>query len=238
MAKETFAGSANEDKTVKADKKAEITKQESQLPSTRIQRGNAVAFEDLAWSRINVMNSSSKYDVAGAHDGDIILEQQLKVADAGAKVPLIVLAKLKRLKENIPYGSQQVPRIFNSIEEADGEDLDYELIPFADVAGLLEWDPEGPVSESDADAAFPFEVGERRYALVQYTVQKSRAVEENYAKIATMELAKGDLTKFYVHLYTRQKAAMGNTWWQFMVAPTGIEVPGETREFIDRLSSL
>jgi len=216
-------------------------KSDPMLPSTK--REHSIDIGELKWSRLNVFNASSKYRIEGAVEGDIVLEKEIRVIPARQKCPLVVLARQKRFKEDIPYGSQEVPQTFETWESAqryfNEQENPYPIIPYCDVAGLLKWDKEtSPVSENDMAAAFPFEAGDDRYALVQYTVQKKRAVDENYARIRTIELANGGLWKKFVNVYSTSKSYAGNEWWQFMIAPTGVPVPDSTLTFIQQLMEL
>jgi hypothetical protein len=243
MAKETFAADAKNDSPAASAGEAAAqlpATQEAAPLSTHVSSGGAIRIGDLSWSRLNAVNPSSKYDVPGADDGDVVLEKEVVVIPRGSVGRLIVLARVKRFKQDIPFGSLEIPEIYDTAEDATAATPGnaYPIIPFCDVAGLLEWDPSGPITEEQAMAVFPFGAGDHQYALVQYTVQKSRAVDENFARIRTAEFASGGPCKTYVSLDTKQKSFKGNSWWQFTVSATGVKIPEETLAFIDSLQHM
>jgi hypothetical protein len=136
---------------------------------------------DIEIPRINVVQKTSEID---APFGSIVLDKQFVIAAPETAVAAIPISVIKGWREDIPYDDDEVPRLAYSQEERDeiGKTSDYPMLEFADITLALE-KPEKP----EAEAAFPFPIGDKFYALGRINVAKD-AYRQTFKRLATFTL--------------------------------------------------
>lgn len=193
--------------------------------------------EDINIDHIQILGKSSHFDPEGGSLGDICINKEIPLVGEGEQLQCVLVHTRKYWKEDIPYGSDEMPQFANTPAEKDNLDAnsDYKTIPVCDVTILLER-PASFTDDEKAAAIFIYEFGGREFALVKYTVQKAQAVRENYGTINTVSHARrtkgGDATAYYFELSSKEKGTGTKfKWHQFVLRGVSAEAPVEAVEF-------
>lgn len=152
------------------------------------------------------------------------------------KVPSNILSAKKYWKQDIKFGSSQdYPKIAHTAAEAKlmEEEGPYPVIHVADFVLLIAQTPDCLLDEDDAFEAFPFEVGDNRFAMVKLTAQK-RGYDSTFKRVTTFQLTnKGvDLSQVIWNFAAQQTKNTFGTWDIPTLAATRSIVSPEVAEFI------
>ena len=136
---------------------------------------------DIDIPMINVVQKTSEID---APFGSIVVDKQFVIAEPETNVLAVPVSVTKGWREDIPYDDDEVPRIAYSQEERDSiaASSDYPMLEFADITLAIE-KPE----DTEVDAAFPFPIGDKFYALGRINVAKD-AYRQTFKRLATFTL--------------------------------------------------
>lgn len=194
---------------------------------------------DIRIPRINLVQKSSELaDVEGWSPGDIAFAKEVKIIPFGATGIVSFLHLRRQYQENLPYGSGETPKVFNTREEvfANGGSLSYqadnEYRPIAHLTMLVEL-PEGA---SDADEAyFPLAFNGKSYGMAVWTVASSayNSVAKELITAAAVFLKTG-IHKVAWELSVQKKKAGTNTYMVPVIKQHGKHSP-EMIEFIESL---
>jgi len=152
------------------------------------------------------------------------------------KVPSNILSAKKYWKQDIKFGAtQEYAKLANTAAEAKllEEEGPYPVIHVADFVLLIAQTPDCLLDEDDAFEAFPFEVGDNRFAMVKLTAQK-RGYDSTFKRVTTFQLTnKGvDLSQVIWNFASQQTKNTFGTWDIPTLAATRSTVSPEVAEFI------
>jgi hypothetical protein len=156
-------------------------------PSTELTVGglpNTIEQSDIDIPRINVVQKTSDInlnDGEPAPYGSIVLDKRFLMSQPEEEIKVVPLLAVKQWREDIPFDSDEVPRIAGSIEERNklAADSDYDLLEFAEITFLFEG--------SDDVEAFPLPLGKKNYAIGRINVAKD-AYRQTFKRLATFAM--------------------------------------------------
>ena len=139
---------------------------------------------DIDIPRINVVQKTSDItcrDGEPAPYGSIVLDKRFILAQPEEPIKVTPLMATKQWREDIPFDSDEVPRIAGTIEEKNklALDSDYNLLEFAEITFLFEGD--------DDVEAFPLPLGKKNYAIGRINVAKD-AYRQTFKRLATFAM--------------------------------------------------
>ena len=145
---------------------------------------------DINLPRINIVAKTSALVDEGFTPGAIVLNKEATLTLKDIPLRVIVTAMVKQFQEDVEWGSEELPKVFNTEGEvyAAGYSLEWGspnlCRPIAHITMLVEA-PEG-LKEEDEDALelFPYEHDGKHYAMAIYTASKS-AYKPTAKEIAT-----------------------------------------------------
>ena len=142
---------------------------------------------DINLPRINIVAKTSALVDEGFTPGAIVLNKEAMLTLKDKPLRVIVTAMVKQFQEDVDWGSEELPKVFNTEEEvySAGYSLEWGSTnmcrPIAHITMLVEA-PEG--LEEDALELFPYENDGKYYAMAIYTASKS-AYKPTAKEIAT-----------------------------------------------------
>ena len=150
---------------------------------------------DINLPRINLVAKTSALVDEGFTPGAIVLNKEASLVLKDTPLRVIVTSMVKQFQEDVAWGAEELPKVFNSEEEvyAAGYSLEWGATnmcrPIAHITMLIEA-PEG--LDEDSRELFPDAHGDKNYALAIYTASKS-AYKPTAKEIATYAaFAKGE----------------------------------------------
>lgn len=129
---------------------------------------------DFAFPKLKLAQGVGPLRDAGFEPGDIVLNDAVVIGGDGyGDIELTILKYVKQFVENLPYGSDEMPRIFATMEEAQAEGLNTEWGPNGEkpdalpqlVCMVLVKQPEG-IDPAD----FPIEHESGLYAIAEWRI--------------------------------------------------------------------
>jgi len=207
-------------------KKQEIKKAETETPQL------VISASDIEISKINLIQKSSTIEGAV---GSFVLDQQHELLEAGETAEVVVVNAVKSWRENIPYESDEMPRIASTIEEKEAieAESEYGTIEFAEITLLIpKPDKEGP-----DEAVYPYPIGDEHFALGRINVAKD-AYRMTYKRLATFSLFNEDLPVGH-RLWTLKGEVMTKgkySWFAPSLSITKNSPSDEVKTFISRLT--
>ena len=192
-----------------------------------------IAPSDIDISKINLIQKSSQID---GPVGAFVLDQQHVILDADETSEVIVVVALKGWRENIPYESDEMPRIAQTEEQKAAIEADSEFgtIEFADITLLI---PK-PDKEDVDEAAYPYPIGDEYFALGRINVAKA-AYRMTYKREATFSLFNSELPVSH-RLWTLKSEVMTKgkySWFAPSLTITKNEPSEEVINFVSRITS-
>ena len=178
---------------VQESNKGELTLTDQQLSDA----GLAGDFDqsDINLPRINIVAKTSALVDEGFTPGAIVLNKEATLTLKDTPLRVIVTAMVKQYQEDVAWGAEELPKVFNTEDEvhAAGYSLEWGspnmCRPIAHITMLIEA-PEG--LDEDALELFPYERDGKHYAMAIYTASKS-AYKPTAKEIATFAaFAKGE----------------------------------------------
>lgn len=191
---------------------------------------------DLLIPRLTIAQKLSEDRGTPGQVGINLGERVVICYNRDVKVPANILSAKKYWKQDIPFGSsQEYPKVANTAAEAKllEEEGPYRIIHVADFVLLIAQTPDCLLDEDDAFEAFPFEVGDNRYAMVKLTAQK-RGYDSTFKRVTTFQLTnKGvDLSQVIWNFASQQTKNTFGSWDIPTLAATRSTVSPEVAEFI------
>lgn len=191
---------------------------------------------DLLIPRLTIAQKLSEDRGTPGQVGINLGERVVVAYNRDIKVPSNILSAKKYWKQDIKFGSSQdYPKIANTAAEAKlmEEEGPYPVIHVADFVLLIAQTPDCLLDEDDAFEAFPFEVGDNRFAMVKLTAQK-RGYDSTFKRVTTFQLTnKGvDLSQVIWNFASQQTKNTFGTWDIPTLAATRSTVSPEVAEFI------
>ena len=131
---------------------------------------------DINLPRINLVAKTSALVDEGFTPGAIVLNKEVTLVKKDTPLRVIVTSMVKQYQQVVDYGSEELPKTFNTEQEvyAEGGSLEWgspnQYRPLAHITMLIEA-PEG-LEENELEL-FPYQNGDKHYAMAIYTASKS-----------------------------------------------------------------
>jgi hypothetical protein len=187
---------------------------------------------DIDIPRVNVVQKTS--DITGpdgnpAPYGSLVLDKRIILAAPEEPIQVVPLSANKAWREDVPFDSDDIPRIANSQEEKAQLSLDseYPILEFAEITLLFKAGEDG-----DPDS-FPFPLGKSHYALGRINVAKD-AYRQTFKRLATFAVF-NKKTPIHTRLWNFQSTAITRgkySWFAPSLTITQDEPSEEVNEFI------
>tara|TARA_Y100001973_G_C5207720_1_gene342856 strand:+ start:2156 stop:2827 length:672 start_codon:yes stop_codon:yes gene_type:complete len=221
--------------TVK-DKKEKLVKAEKAEVTTGQPNngGFVVSLEDVDIPRLNVIQKMSSIE---GPVGGVVIDKSDVLIEKDERVDVIIGHTKKGWRENIPFGSDEMPRIaWSESERAEIErDSEYgKMVVFADITFLV---PQ-PENADDENDIYQYPIGDQNYALGVINVSKD-GYKFTYKKLNTFQLFNSTLPisakvwSFGTELITKGQ----HSWFVPTLKPTSENAPEEAVTFSQLLGS-
>ena len=221
--------------TVK-DKKEKIVKAEKAEVTTGQPNngGFVVSLEDVDIPRLNVIQKMSSIE---GPVGGVVIDKSDVLLEKDERVDVIIGHTKKGWRENIPFGSDEMPRMaWSESERAEIEsDSEYgKMVVFADITFLV---PQ-PENADDENDIYQYPIGDQNYALGVINVSKD-GYKFTYKKLNTFQLFNSTLPisakvwSFGTELITKGQ----HSWFVPTLKPTSENAPEEAVTFSQLLGS-
>ena len=216
--------------------KGELTLTDQQLNEA----GLAGEFDasDINLPRINIVAKTSALVDEGFTPGAIVLNKEATLTLKDKPLRVIVTNMMKQYQEDVAWGSEELPKVFNTEEEVHtaGYSLEWGspnfCRPIAHITMLIQA-PEG--LEEDALELFPYENDGNYYALAIYTASKS-AYKPTAKEIATYAaFAKGSGVWTTAWSFTSKLRTEGDVSWFAPVMKRSGRLDDEELQFIESI---
>mgnify|MGYP003134379374 CR=1 FL=1 len=216
--------------------KEEIVKTESAeiITGQANNGGFVVSLEDVDIPRLNVIQKMSSIE---GPVGGVVIDKSDVLFEKGERVDVIIGHTKKGWRENVPFGSDEMPRLaWSESERAEIEnDSEYgKMVVFADITFLVP-QPEDADSENDI---YQYPIGDQNYALGVINVSKD-GYKFTYKKLNTFQLFNSSLPisakvwSFGTELITKGQ----HSWFVPTLKPTSENAPEEAVAFSQLLNS-
>ena len=215
-------------KAKKVKEETEIVKQEeASLATAASSSGFVVSLEDVDVPRLNVIQKMSSIE---GPIGGVVIDKTDVLLEKDERVNVIIGHTKKGWRENIPFGSDEMPRMaWSEAERAEIEsDTEYgSMVVFADITFLIP-QPEG----AEDDQLYQYPIGETNYALGVINVSKD-GYKNTYKKLNTFQLFNSKLHisskvwSFGTELITKGQ----HSWFVPTLKPTTENAPEEAVTF-------
>ena len=186
---------------------------------------------DIDIPRVNVVQKTSDItcrDGEPAPYGSLVLDKSIVLAQPEAAIKVIPLIATKQWREDIPYDSDDVPRIAGSEAEKNQLALDseYNLLEFAEITFLFQGD--------DDVEAFPLPLGKENYAMGRINVAKD-AYRQTFKRLTTFAVF-NKTTPIHTRLWNLTSSAITRgkySWFAPSLAITQDEPSKEVVSFVE-----
>lgn len=185
---------------------------------------------DIDIPRVNVVQKTS--DITGpdgnpAPYGSLVLDKRVILAQPEEPIQVVPLSAIKAWREDVPFDSDDIPRIANSSEEKQQLSLDseYPILEFAEITLLFKG--------GDDPEAFPFPLGKDNYAMGRINVAKD-AYRQTFKRLATFAVF-NKKTPIHKRLWNFQSTAITRgkySWFAPSLTITNEEPSDEVVDFI------
>ena len=221
--------------TVK-DKKEKIVKAEKAEVTTGQPNngGFVVSLEDVDIPRLNVIQKMSSIE---GPVGGVVIDKSDVLIEKDERVDVIIGHTKKGWRENIPFGSDEMPRMAWSESDRSEIESDSEygkMVVFADITFLV---PQ-PENADDENDIYQYPIGDQNYALGVINVSKD-GYKFTYKKLNTFQLFNSTLPisakvwSFGTELITKGQ----HSWFVPTLKPTSENAPEEAVTFSQLLGS-
>ena len=216
------------------EQKQELAKSESFLSSQSEGGGFAVSLEDVDVPRLNIIQKMSSIE---GPVGGVVIDKSDVLIEKDERVDVIIGHTKKGWRENIPFGSDEMPRMaWSESERAEIEsDSEYgKMVVFADITFLV---PQ-PENADDENDIYQYPIGDQNYALGVINVSKD-GYKFTYKKLNTFQLFNSTLPisakvwSFGTELITKGQ----HSWFVPTLKPTSENAPEEAVTFSQLLGS-
>tara|TARA_R100000995_G_scaffold28449_1_gene12491 strand:- start:1781 stop:2455 length:675 start_codon:yes stop_codon:yes gene_type:complete len=194
--------------------------------------GFVVSLEDVDVPRLNVIQKMSQID---GPIGGIVIDKTDVLLEKDDRVDVIIGHTKKGWRENVPFGSDEMPRMaWSEAERSEVEnDSEYgKMVVFADITLLI------PQPEGSEDDIYQYPIGDTNYALGVINVSKD-GYKFTYKKLNTFQLFNSALPiaakvwSFGTELITKGQ----HSWFIPTLKPTSENAPEEAITFSQLLGS-
>lgn len=134
-----------------------------------------ISASDLRLPRVNLVQKMSELAETFKF-GDLVFEKSIRLGGIDNPIPVTVLRLRKQYQQDLPYGSEVMPLVFDRVEEvraAGGSVIRGAADYYAEIAHIQMAVP-APAGASETELEFfPYHFGEQNYALAVMTVSRS-----------------------------------------------------------------
>ena len=214
-----------------------MTKKKEELvevPSAQLSTVNDISAtleqSDIDIPRVNVVQKTS--DISGPDGkplpyGSLVLNKSHILAEPEEPIQVVPLLAQKAWREDIPYDSDEIPRIANTAEEKHEISVasDYPMLEFAELTLLFKG--------GDDVETFPFPIGDNNYALGRINVAKD-AYRQTFKRLATFAVF-NKKTPIHSRIWNFQSSAISRgkySWFAPSLTITNEEPDKAVEEFI------
>ena len=190
----------------------------------------AITASDIEIPRLNIIQSSS--EIAG-EAGSVVLDRSTTILKPDQECQVIPVNALKGWRENVPFGSPEMPRIaWNEEEKKEIEsDSEFGTIEFAEIILLF------PMPKGADEELYPYPIGEDQFALGKLNVAKD-AFRCTYKRLATFSAFNDDplcsrAWNFKAELLTRGR----HSWFVPSLTVSKDKSPEDVTSFVTRITS-
>jgi len=186
---------------------------------------------DIEIPRLNVVQKMSQIE---GPVGGVVIDRKSTLLEKDENCSALVVNATKGWRENIPFGSDEMPRIAateSQKESIEGDSTWGEMLPFADITLLF------PQPKDGDEELYPYPVGNANYALGKVNVAKD-GYRCTYKRLCTFQMFNFDLPlcakvwTFGAELITKGS----HSWFIPTLTVTKEDAPVEAREFIERIT--
>jgi len=186
---------------------------------------------DIEIPRLNVVQKMSQIE---GPVGGVVIDRKSTLLEKDENCSALVVNATKGWRENIPFGSDEMPRIAateSQKESIEGDSTWGEMLPFADITLLF------PQPKDGDEELYPYPVGNANYALGKVNVAKD-GYRCTYKRLCTFQMFNFDLPlcakvwTFGAELITKGS----HSWFIPTLTVTKEDAPAEAREFIERIT--
>ena len=191
----------------------------------------SITASDIEIARLNIIQSSS--EISG-EAGSIVLDRTTTILEPEQECSVIPVNAVKGWRENIPFGSPEMPRLAWGEEEKAAIEADSEFgtIEFAEITLLF------PMPEGADEEIYPYPIGNEQYALGKLNVAKD-AYRCTYKRLATFSAFNPDTPlcektwKLKAELLTRGR----HSWFVPSLTVSKDKSPEDVSSFVTRITS-
>tara|TARA_R110002051_G_scaffold22406_2_gene58007 strand:- start:553 stop:1212 length:660 start_codon:yes stop_codon:yes gene_type:complete len=185
---------------------------------------------DIDIPRVNVVQKTS--DITGPDGkplpyGSLSLDKRHILAEPEESIKVVPLLAQKSWREDIPFDSDEIPRIANTTEEKHELSIvsDYTMLEFAELTLLFQG--------GDDVETFPFPIGDNNYALGRINVAKD-AYRQTFKRLATFAVF-NKKTPIHSRMWNFQSSSISRgkySWFAPSLTITNEEPDKAVAEFI------
>jgi hypothetical protein len=191
--------------------------------------------QDFVLPRLNLVQSVGPLSET-FQPGAIVYNKEVTLSDGTQPVALTVLRIRKQYQEHIPYGSDEMPRVFETLEEvrAAGGWIDWrdnQRPPFSPILNALVL-VKSPFAEHPM---FPHRYGEADYGLALWTLRSTAFTRAGKTIITASQFALRDGLHFGEWSFTSRREKLG---MNFVHVPVLRHSARHTNEFAEFALSL
>lgn len=192
---------------------------------------DTIEASDIDIPRVNVVQKTSDItcrDGEPAPYGSLVLDKRFILAQPEEPITVTPLVATKSWREDIPFDSDEIPRIAGTIEEKNklALDSDYNLLEFAEITFLFEGD--------DDMEAFPLPLGKKNYAIGRINVAKD-AYRQTFKRLTTFGMY-NKKTPIHSRLWSLTSTAISRgkySWFAPSLSITTDEPSEEVVSFVE-----
>lgn len=221
--------------TVKEKKEKIVKAEKAEVTTGQTNNGGfVVSLEDVDIPRLNVIQKMSSIE---GPVGGVVIDKSDVLIEKDERVDVIIGHTKKGWRENIPFGSDEMPRMAWSESDRTEIENDSEygkMVVFADITFLI---PQ-PENADDENDIYQYPIGDQNYALGVINVSKD-GYKFTYKKLNTFQLFNSTLPisakvwSFGTELITKGQ----HSWFVPTLKPTSENAPEEAVTFSQLLGS-
>ena len=186
---------------------------------------------DIDIPRVNVVQKTSDMTDSEGKPlpyGAIALDKRSVLAQAEEPIKVVPLSAIKAWREDIPFDSDEMPKIANTAEQKHelGLASDWPLLEFAEITLLFQG--------GDDVETFPFPIGDDNYAMGRINVAKD-AYRQTFKRLATFSVF-NKTTPVHTRVWNFQSSSISRgkySWFAPSLTITNEEPSKAVAEFIE-----
>lgn len=211
--------------------KAELAEVQTAVITPQGDISSTLESTDIDIPRVNVVQKTSDMTDSEGKPlpyGSVALDKRIVLAQAEEPIKVVPLIAAKAWREDIPFDSDDVPRIANTAEQKHelAMDSDYPILEFAEITLLFQG--------GDDVETFPFPIGDDNYAMGRINVAKD-AYRQTFKRLATFSVF-NKKTPIHSRVWNFQSSSISRgkySWFAPSLTITNEEPSKAVAEFVD-----